>query len=325
MNLRSASRGIIIAALLSALLYAVLAALTDSQAVAATLRDFPPTTMVWMILLTLAGYLLRAVRWGYLMRRLDHPMTARDAVFTQLAGMTMSVTPARVGEVVKAYLARELAGLPMPRGIAAVLCERLADLIGVLALSAGAISLMGDTLPALITVAILVATGTWLLGSSWFHRVVLRVASRQPWMRDHNDSVTAVWDAVRALLAYRPLAVSIGLSFLAWGLEGVAFGLCIRAIGFDGFTLGLAAAVYAIASVLGALTFLPGGIGLTEVSMTGLLVAAGMSGSDASVATLIIRIVTMWLGVALGWLALLSRPGLVAKLAGFNHADQTAS
>jgi uncharacterized protein (TIRG00374 family) len=184
---------------------------------------------------------------------------------------------------------------------------------------------MGDTLPALITVAVLVAIGTWLLGSSWFHRVVLRVARRQPWMRDHHDSVAAVSDAVRALLAYWPLAVSIVLSFLSWGLEGIAFGLCIRAIGFDGMTLGLAAAVYAIASVLGALTFLPGGIGLTEVSMTGLLVAAGMSGSDASAATLLIRIVTMWLGVALGWLALFSRPGLVAKLAGLTHADRAVS
>jgi len=325
LNVRRAIRGIIVAALLSALVYAALAAFTDSRAVAETLRGFPLTTLAWMFALTLGCYLMRAVRWSYLMRFLGHPMSARDAVYTQLSGMTMTVTPGKVGEVLKAYLARELAGLPMTRGIAVVFCERLADLIAVLALSAGAVSVLGSTLPALVIVAVAVAGGAWLLSSKWFHGVALRTVERQPWLQSHHASAAAVSDTIRIMLAPRPFVTSTLLSCVAWGLEGVAFGLCIRAIGFTGLSVGGAVAVYAISTILGALTFLPGGIGLTEASMAGLLVAAGMSGSDASAATLLIRVVTMWFGVALGWAVLFTRPAVVRRLAGFDSAETNAS
>ena len=65
---------------------------------------------------------------------------------------------------------------------------------------------------------------------------------------------------------------------------------------------------------MGAFTFLPGGIGLTEASMTGILVATGMDASSASAATLITRVATLWWGVAVGWLAVATRPSLFTSL-----------
>ncbi len=218
-------------------------------------------------------------------------------------------------------MAREFAGLPMASGVAVVFCERLADLIAVIALSAGAVSVLGSSLPALVAIAAAVLGGTALLNSKRFHAIVLRAAERQPWLRTHHGSATVVSDTVRTMLSPRPLIVSALLSCFAWGLEGIAFGLCIRGLGFDGLTMGAAVAVYAISTILGALTFLPGGIGLTEASMAGLLIAAGMAGPDASAATLLIRLVTMWFGVGLGWAVLFTRPAVVRKLAGFESAE----
>ena len=321
MNLRRATRGIIVAAMLSALVYAVLAMLTDTQSIAAALRGFPPPVLGWMVALSLGCYLTRAIRWSYLMQAMDTPMRPRDALYTQISGMTMTVTPGKVGEVLKAYLAREFAGLPMASGVAVVFCERLADLIAVIALSAGAVSVLGSSLPALVVIALAVLGGTALLNSKRFHAIVLRAAERQPWLRTHHGSATVVSDTVQTMLSPKPLVVSALLSCFAWGLEGIAFGLCIRGLGFSGLTMGAAVAIYATSTILGALTFLPGGIGLTEASMAGLLIAAGMSGSDASAATLLIRLVTMWFGVALGWAVLFTRPAVVRKLAGFDDAE----
>ncbi len=325
MNLRRATRGIIIAAMLSALVYAALAALTDTQSIAASLRGFPLSTLAWMFALTLGCYLLRAARWWYLMRFIGHPMSGRDAVYTQLSGMTMTVTPGKVGEVLKAYLAREFAGLPMASGVAVVFCERLADLIAVIALSAGAISVLGSSLPALVIIAVAVAGGTALLNSKRFHAIALRAAERQPWLRTHHGSAAVVSGTVRTMLAPRPLVTSTVISVVAWSLEGVAFALCIRALGFDGLSVAAAVAVYAISTILGALTFLPGGIGLTEASMAGLLIAAGMSGADASAATLLIRVVTMWFGVALGWVVLFTRPSVVTQDSQASTLPRTSS
>jgi uncharacterized membrane protein YbhN (UPF0104 family) len=45
---------------------------------------------------------------------------------------------------------------------------------------------------------------------------------------------------------------------------------------------------------------LPGGLGVAEGSLTGLLVALGTSLPDAAAATLVIRAATLWFAVALG-------------------------
>ena len=103
----------------------------------------------------------------------------------------------------------------------------------------------------------------------------------------------------RALLATRALAVALGLSVVAWFLECLAFSLIL-----DGFgvTLPVRAAtfVYAFASLAGAVSMLPGGLGVAEGSLTALLAGLGAPLPEAAAATLLVRGATLWLAVALG-------------------------
>jgi len=313
MNLNRAVRAVMLSALLSALVYAVLASLTDAQQLAASVRAFPRSALVLMLALTLGCYMTRAARWHYLMRLLNHPMRAGDSVYVQLSGMTMTVTPGKVGEVLKGFLAREITGLPMASGVSLVFAERLADVVAVVALSFGTIGLFANSATGLGLAVAALVVGMGLLTSGRVHRLALDTAARQPWMRAHHESASTVSQTIRIVLGMRPLVTSVVLSTIAWGLEGVAFWVCITALEFDGLSLWSAVAVYAISTLIGAFTFLPGGIGLTEASMAGLLIASGMAGADASAATLLIRLVTMWFGVALGWVVLASRPAMLKR------------
>lgn len=313
-NTQRILRGLVISALLSALVYAALAIVSDARAVGSALATFPISTLAAMVGLTLTCYLIRSVRWRYLVGLVGFPLSAMDAAYVQTAGMTMTVTPGKVGEVLKGVLAREISGMPVARGVALVFAERLADVVAVTALSAGALGVFADTGPALAVVAAAVIAGIAALSSHRVHELALRVAMRQRWMRQHHESAALVSETVRAALSVRTLVVSVLLSAVAWGCEGVAFALCLRALGFMGLSLPASIAVYAISTLVGAFTFLPGGIGLTEASLAGLLVAVGMQAGGASAATLVIRLVTLWFGVALGWLVLASRPRMLRML-----------
>ena len=173
MNLRRTLSGLIAAALLSTLVYAILAALTDVSAVMTALRDFPASTFAAMVALTLGCYAMRAVRWKYLTNVVGAPMRWRDAFYVQFSGMTMTVTPGKVGEVLKAYLGRHYVGLAMSKGISLVFCERLADLIAVIVLSVGGLSLLGGGVLGLALGAIVVAFGVVILSSERAHTFVL--------------------------------------------------------------------------------------------------------------------------------------------------------
>lgn len=314
MNLRRATVSVVVAVAASVLLYAVLAFLTDAPAVLDALRSYP--TEIFVLALVLAGvsFVVRGVRWGLLMRVVGHPIGMRDAVYLQLSGQTMSVTPGRLGEVLKPWLASRISDIRMTPGVALVFSERLADLIAVAVLSISGLSLLGGNQWILLTVLGLVAAGTGVASSQWFHDIALRFIARQEWARQHQASASAVSHTVKASLTWRTTLWSVACSVIAWGLEGVGFFFCLNALGFNDLNIFAAVSVYAVSTIVGAFTFLPGGIGLTEASMTGILVAAGMDPASASAATLITRVATLWWGVAVGWVAIASRPSLFRSL-----------
>src|SRR4029450_7817178 len=59
--------------------------------------------------------------------------------------------------------------------------------------------------------------------------------------------------------------------------------------------------VFSLGSLVGALSFLPGGLGVAETSMTGLIQGVGDGARPAAVAaTVLIRLATLWFAVVLG-------------------------
>ena len=321
-DLKRIIRALVVAGIMSGAVYAVLIVIGDGPAVAEALRGFDPLTLVWMLLLGLACFALRALRWGRLMATLGYPVRAADALYLHIAGQTMSVTPGRVGEVLKPWLAREVAGMPMSRGIPLVFAERVADLIAVCILALGGLSALGGTTWVLVAGVVVVIGGTALAGSAWFHGLALRVVRRQEWARKHEASAQAIAGTLQRALHWRVLAWSVPVSVLAWGLEGVGFTLCLRALGFDALGFLAEVSVYGVATIAGAFSFLPGGIGLTEASMAGILMAAGMGASGASAATLVTRVATLWWSVGVGWVALGSRPAVLRTVLGHEAPEE---
>lgn len=313
-------RALVIAVVASAALYLVMVLASDGPAVFEALRGFDPVVLVGMLSLSLGCYAIRALRWGRLMAAVGHPVSARDAVYLHFSGQTMSVSPGRVGEVLKPWLAREVAGMPLTTGVALVFSERVGDLIAVCILALGGLSALGGGTLVLASALAAIVAATAVAGSERFHRLARSVVGRQSWARRHAISASEVSATVRTALSPRVLWWSVSSSVVAWGLEGVGFWLCVNELGFSGFGLFAAVSVYAVSTIVGAFTFLPGGIGLTEASMAGILIGAGMAASGASASTLLVRVVTLWWAVGVGWIALASRPRVFRRLMrGIDH------
>lgn len=302
---------LLLAALLSTLVYAALAALTDVRAAVQAVADFPPLTFLVMLALALAGYVLRGLRWRYYSRTLGYATSVKDALYIYFSGLTMTVTPGKVGEILKAFLAREIVQMPMANGVTLLFIERQVDLIAVLVLATGGLYLLPGGLLWLPAALVVVIVGTLAISTARFQALALKLVLSSRWMRRHHESVSAVSDTVRSTLSIKPLAVAVPVSIIAWGAEGLSFYICLKALGVDAVGLGPAVAIYAVATVAGALAFFPGGIGFTEVTIAALLVTAGAAGSTAAAATIIIRVATLWIGVAAGWVALATRPALL--------------
>jgi uncharacterized protein (TIRG00374 family) len=111
--------------------------------------------------------------------------------------------------------------------------------------------------------------------------------------------------AIRSLLRPIPLLTGFGIGLAAWVLEGLGLGVLSSLAPGTQVDVPTAVGIYAVAVLAGGLSFVPGGLGGTEAVMTALLAAQGLAVSQALLVTLACRLVTLWLAVALGWLAVL--------------------
>jgi hypothetical protein len=76
-----------------------------------------------ILTLTVLNYLLRFYKWDYYLKNIGIRIKARDSLAIFLSGLTMSVTPAKLGEVFKAYLLKRLNGTPVSRSVPVVLAD----------------------------------------------------------------------------------------------------------------------------------------------------------------------------------------------------------
>jgi uncharacterized protein (TIRG00374 family) len=117
--------------------------------------------------------------------------------------------------------------------------------------------------------------------------------------------VGAFHGASETLLGTRPLIVGTAISFLAWGLECLAVYLCAVAVGAEQPFL-VVVFIFAVSSLAGALSFVPGGIGVAEAGLAGMFVTiSGLAGGLAAALTLVIRVATLWFATLIGILGLI--------------------
>ena len=242
--------------------------------------------------LCLVNYALRGWRWRIWMARYGRHFGRMQGLRLYVAGYAFTPTPGNVGEAVRTLMLADKP-LTLAQSLAVFGAERLADLLCLLLLS------MPAVVWALQRGVVTPATAAWLLGAvalggagiaAGVMRYRQRLLQRLPWLA---GAVTC--------LSARP-ATWLCLTLLAWAAQGSALWLLCQAAGVD-VTLLLAVGFYAVAMVAGALSALPAGLGGTEAVLTGLLMLVGTPGGQALGITVGVRVLTLWLAVALGVLA----------------------
>ncbi len=305
----------LIGVVLGVLLYVGAVLYVDLGRIRDALAGYEWSAVLFALLLSSANYLLRFLKWelclGWLDVRGSGPgdapgLTRGRSLLIYLAGLSMSVTPGKVGEVLRSYLLRLTDGVPFTRTAPIVIADRLSDLVALVVLSALGVSQFREYLPVVLVTLVLVIAGVVVLGTPRLCRGLLAQLARLPGLARISARAEALVDSSAALLRLRPLLVLSLISVLGWGLECVGYWLIVRGLVGAEASLALCTFLWSTTTLIGALSFLPGGLGATEGSLAVLVarLAGGVSQAAALATTLLIRACTLWYGELVGGLAL---------------------
>lgn len=256
--------------------------------------------IVVLLGLSLVNYGFRGLRWHVLARRLGLETSLVQDMRHFLGGFAMSVTPGRVGELVRMRWLRRETGWPVERTAPLVLMDRASDLatmalllaVGI-GLGAGGVRYAGPVVIVALILAYLATRPRLLAGIVTF---AYRATGLLPRL------MARVRHAARSLARFSSpsvAAAALGLGAVGWLAEGYAFHLLLEWMG-AGIGFWTAVTIFTFSTLAGGLTGAPGGVGGAEAAMIALLSLQGVALEVSVPATAVIRLTTLWFAIGIG-------------------------
>ncbi len=211
----------------------------------------------------------------------------------------MSITPGKMGELLKAYLVKQISGIPISRTAPIIFAERITDfislvmiaLVGAYVYDYGRNIVLGVGLFFFIVVIIVSNKNLALPVINQFEKI--------KFLRKYFLHIQAAYESSYLLLRPTPIFYMTMLSLVSWSFECLGYHLILTNFDME-LSYLWASFSYTFATIVGAISMLPGGLGLTEGSLTYMLIQKSYSKEVAVASTFIIRAVTLWFAVLVG-------------------------
>ncbi len=296
-------KNLILAIIFSAVIYLILSIYADFDSVVRAFEVFPIYIFPILLLLAFANYFVRFLKWHYYLKKLNVKISVGASFHIFMAGLIMSVTPGKFGEVIKSYLVKFNTSTPVSKTLPVMVVERITDFYSLLI-----IALLGAFYFDYGKVVILIVTIFFVLLTIVVNqkRLSLNIISwlgKIKFLKKYVGNIRTAYESAYTLLKLKPLYEMTFLSIFAWAFECFAFYLVLVNFNLN-FSWHYSFFVYAFATIVGSITMLPAGLGVTDGSLTYFIYSASQKMSIAVAATMIIRVATLWFAVAIGIFAL---------------------
>lgn len=269
-----------------------------------------PMHAVWVLVAaTVVQNLLRFARYYIAAQAMHLHVPWYRHLYYFVVGFAMIPTPGKIGMAIRLWLLRQYHGLPYSRTAPLMVMDLVSDAIAMLALVSLSLLVLHDS--RLHTLGVLAVTGLVMgtllaLVAPGILRRVLKITyglsgKRKPRLFARLLGMVRTLSQVFGL---RIMGATIGLSFVAWGLYGVAVAYLIQGFGITSFGMAQGNLAMNLSNIGGFLSMMPAGIGGAEVSLGGVFNLFDVPMGVVVLAVVIIRLVDVWLPVLVGFLLL---------------------
>lgn len=281
------------------------------------IRTFPLLFFIPVLCFTLINYFLRWIKWHYYLHLIGIRDISRiDSAAVFIGGFVLALSPGKVAELLRTVVLREMTGTPVTRSAPVIIADRATDGLAMLVL--GAISFGGmlftsavdnevlfKYVPYYFTVLAILLAGIIIIQIRPLFLWILNILGKVPVIGRLSKSFHELYESSYELFRPIPLLVAVGIGAISWSGESIGFFLILHGMGLDASWLLLWQAMFmlAAATIIGAVSGLPGGLGAAEFTIVGMIELFVLGHSDpgfAGTAALLIRLATLWFGVILG-------------------------
>ena len=295
---------IFIAIAFSALLYLSLSLYANINDVIIAIKQFRWIYIILLFGLSYLTFFTRFLKWEYYLRLLDIKISKSDSYQIFMSSLIMSVTPGKVGDLIKSYMVKKRYDIPVSQTAPIIFAERITEFISLLIIALAGIYFYEDAkLTVILLLALILFAVTLIFSNKKSSDYLLLKVTNYRMINKHIENISVVLENSRQMLQPSPLIKMILLSLISWIFEGFGFYLILVQFGIA-VSVDWSFFIYTFSIIMGSISMIPGGLGVTEGSITYLLIESGATRNIAVAVALIFRIATLWFAVLIGIVSL---------------------
>jgi len=284
--------------------YVVFIAYSDFQEFSVNISQFEFSYLPIILAFIFLGIIIRGTRQQLLYKQIEVFISFKTGILLYISGLSMIVTPGGSGELIKSYYLKKNFGYPLAKTFPVVIMERLLDLAGI----GGVLLIVGLLLGnynIILLMLILLSVVSLIFVSGKKEKLfnfLLSILEKIPILKKQATSFSESYQVFGELTSSKIMTKTLGLSFFVWMTDAIMIYFIF--IGFN-LNFDIIFSTFSMYSslLLGVLTMVPAGVGVTEVSFVEILKGEGVDTAVSTSLVILFRLVTIWFLTALGFCA----------------------
>jgi len=290
--------------ILVSLFYVLIAFFSDFDKLIESFQNVQLIYLPLILLLVVASIFLKSVRQRFLLRTVSVNISVKDSFIIFNAGQSLLVTPGSIGNIIKSQFFKDRFGIPYSKTAPLILVERYYDMLGIISIiSLFLIFRFDDVLVfPIIILAVVIFFVSFAIRNKTILKKITNFFKRIPKLDKFADSVLESHNTISSFTSKKSLSLMWPYSIVCWIFDAMAVYFCFLSfdLAFDFLDTTL---ISLTSLILGILSFIPGGVGVTETSMIGFLLKYDIGISVATALVMYVRLNTIWFSTFLGFVS----------------------
>ena len=290
--------------IITIIIYAIFLFMSDLDKISDKILNFKLEFLPIIVGLVIFSWIISYFRWNILLKNqnIHIPHSLNFQIF--LVGGALGITPGKIGELFKSQILKEKFNIPRTKTAPLFIVEKFLDLVSAMIVTVigiwfipeiGYLAIIGLVI-SIILFKILTSKKLFIQTLSFLNKIKFLSKYLEPLSSSH--------EILSKTLHSKKMFSLLILSVFYWIVIGCAAFFVIEGFGFSVGSILNIISTYSSSLIIGALSFIPGGIGIAEGSLIGLLTFQGIDVSEAIVIVVLIRIFTLWFSTITGFIAL---------------------
>ena len=297
-------RKIILIIIATIIVYAIFLLVTDINKIIDKIINFNIIYAPFIIGLVIFSWMIVYYRWHLMLKLLGINIPHRSNFQIFLIGTSLGITPGKMGELFKSQILKDKYDIPRTKTAPIFLLEKFLDLSSALVISSIGIIFFPEMAYLVGGGLLLVFLIIKIFSSKNFFQKFIHFIEKFKFFKKYSESISSSQEIFSDIIRKKEVIIFGLLSMAYWIVIGSAAYLILLGLGFESLSILNVISSYSISLVIGALSLIPGGIGVAEASLVGLLTLQNIEFSDAVVAVVLIRLFTLWFSTISGFITL---------------------